>query len=635
MGVVASVVLAAAVAALALLVLTQTREANERARLGARANRQLERTLNVVTQAEAGERGYLLTGRPELLAPFTTAHEKLDDEAAALRTYALTDADSAELEVDLNRFVSLAKDRLRQLGRVVERAQAGDREGATALVADREALWTMEQLRQESERLRALVTERWNGRLAAVDTMGRTMAAAIMGGVGVIALSVALMGRRLQKTAEEHERAESALRDTEARQRTTLASIADGLIATDAQERVVFMNRVAEDLTGVRALTATGRPVTEVFAARDEATGRPAPSPARGVLAGPGQASPLLAVIGPPGAPRHVEYSASAITNGSGATVGAVLVFRDVVERLRVERERESLLAGERSARSDAERASRLKDEFVATLSHELRTPLNAILGWTQILRRPGVDTAMVSQGLEIIERNARVQTALVSDLLDMSRMMSGKLRLEVQSVNMEAVVRDALETVRTAADAKGVRLTLVADCAGCVVSGDPARLQQVVWNLVSNAIKFTARGGRVTVTLRRVGSQAEVEVVDTGEGVSAQFLPYVFERFRQADATTTRQHGGLGLGLSIARQLTELHGGRIEAFSEGKGKGARFLVSLPIAAVTAHRPPEPGRDGHGPAPAGGGVDHGSVSLDGLDVLLVDDDKDTRALVQL
>ena len=239
------------------------------------------------------------------------------------------------------------------------------------------------------------------------------------------------------------------------------------------------------------------------------------------------------------------------------------------------------------TARKQAEEASQLKDEFLATLSHELRTPLNAILGWTALLRQSLVESDQIPRVLEIVERNAKAQAQLVSDVLDVSRMITGKIRLNVQAVSMSSIVSDAIDTVRPGADAKGV--TIVFDRPGVpmFVNGDAERLQQVVWNLLSNAVKFTASGGDVHVTMASDGDAVDIAVRDTGIGLTPEFLPHVFERFRQADQSYTRNYGGLGLGLAIVKQLVELHGGEAKADSEGPGRGATFSVRLP-AAVTA-----------------------------------------------
>jgi signal transduction histidine kinase/ActR/RegA family two-component response regulator len=298
-------------------------------------------------------------------------------------------------------------------------------------------------------------------------------------------------------------------------------------------------------------------------------------------------------------------------------------------------KEREMLLESERVARSEAEKASRTKDEFLATLGHELRTPLNAVLGWTQVLRKSPALSADVVNGLTVIERNARSQAQIIGDLLDMSSIISGKVRLDVQKLDIASVIETTVETVRPAAQAKEIRLHLVLDPQAGPVRGDPNRLQQVLWNLLTNAVKFTPKGGRVTVTLARVNSHLEIEVLDNGEGIDPAFLPHVFDRFRQADASTTRRHGGLGLGLSIVKQLIELHGGAIRAESAGSGTGSVFRITLPlmpIADVLAsdESRQHPRRSIDLPAVE----DAPTADLHGLRVLVVDDEPDARALLQ-
>jgi PAS domain S-box-containing protein len=243
----------------------------------------------------------------------------------------------------------------------------------------------------------------------------------------------------------------------------------------------------------------------------------------------------------------------------------------------------------------DAREADRLKDEFLAVLSHELRTPLNAIVGYARLLRGGVLQGARAVQALETLDRNANALTQIVEDVLDVSRIISGKVRLDIQAVELPLVVQNAIETVRPAADAKGVRLQTIVDLRLAPVSGDPNRLQQVVWNLLSNAVKFTPRGGRVQVRVERVNSHVEIAVGDSGIGIRPDFLPFVFDRFRQADSTTTRKTGGLGLGLSIVRQIVELHGGTVQAFSEGERQGATFRVRLPIMIVHPSDSPRTG----------------------------------------
>jgi signal transduction histidine kinase len=284
----------------------------------------------------------------------------------------------------------------------------------------------------------------------------------------------------------------------------------------------------------------------------------------------------------------------------------------------------------EKAARATAENAGRLKDEFLATLSHELRTPLNAILGWTHLLRKHPDDTERIQRGVEVIERNARVQTQLISDLLDISRIVTGKMRLDVQRVELPSVIVAALEAMRPAADAKGVRLQSVIEPITEPVHGDPARLQQVVWNLLSNAVKFTAKGGRVQIVLGRVNSHVEIRVSDTGEGIAPEFLPHLFERFTQADASPSREHSGLGIGLALVKQLVELHGGKVRAASDGVGAGATFIVDLPLAIVHASAEP----DRVHPHAAGPPPDIEERRLNGLRLLIVDDEPDALDMAQ-
>ena len=279
----------------------------------------------------------------------------------------------------------------------------------------------------------------------------------------------------------------------------------------------------------------------------------------------------------------------------------------------------------------EAQESSRLKDEFLATVSHELRTPLTAILGWAHMLRTRQSDGDSALKAFETIERNARAQAQLIDDLLDVSRIITGKLRIDVRPVDPNSFIEAAIEAVRPAAEAKGVRVQSIMDTGVVSVLGDPVRLQQVVWNLLSNAIKFTPRGGRVTVSLERVNSHIEIGVSDSGAGISPGFLPYVFDRFRQADGRTTRQHGGLGLGLAIVRHLVELHGGTVRAESPGEGEGATFKVLLPVVPVyqtvgVAERVHPAARD---TLP----VYDCPERLDGLRVLVVDDEPDTRELL--
>jgi PAS domain S-box-containing protein len=302
----------------------------------------------------------------------------------------------------------------------------------------------------------------------------------------------------------------------------------------------------------------------------------------------------------------------------------------DITEFRQAATEREQLLLSERAARTEAERLGRMKDEFLATLSHELRTPLNAILGWATLLRRVKVGSDDYLKGLETIERNARVQTQIIADLLDMSRIISGKVQLDVQPVDLQEVISAALDAVRPSADAKHLRVRATLDAKAGRIRGDASRLQQVFWNLLTNAVKFTPAGGRIDVVLERVNSHVEISVEDSGIGIKPEFLAFVFDRFRQADASITRRHGGLGLGLSIVKHLIELHGGTVRVKSPGEGHGSTFIVALPISVARTSD------SGTHEWPGLAEVDLFSVelpSLAGVTVLVVDDEPDARILV--
>jgi len=305
-------------------------------------------------------------------------------------------------------------------------------------------------------------------------------------------------------------------------------------------------------------------------------------------------------------------------------------IVNDITERRAFDAEREQLLLNERAARADAERANQLKDEFLATLSHELRTPLNAIVGWAQILKSTEAKPEDYREGIEAIERNAKAQTELISDLLDVSRIISGKMRLELQPVDPVSLIRSAVEGFSATAIAKGIVVDQDLDPRVGTIRADPGRLQQVIWNLGHNAVKFTPAGGEITVRMRRIENELEITVSDTGQGINPAFLPHIFERFRQEDGTTRRNHGGLGLGLAIVKHLVEMHGGRINAASEGEGKGAAFTVYLPLSGPSASAQEPDAILDRTPRAS---KEHHRTLLEGTRVLIVDDDPDARTLI--
>jgi PAS domain S-box-containing protein len=410
-------------------------------------------------------------------------------------------------------------------------------------------------------------------------------------GAGAVIFNRTLLFVSVVWFASSRRGAERRLRQQREWLQVTLSSIGDAVIATDVRGSINFINPAAEALTGWTTAQAAGKPLAEVFRVTGDRVRAPAGSMMSVIEQGRGDNgfTKLTVLVTRDGGEVPVEESVAPIRDADGKTVGEIVVFRDVSERRRADAEREQLLERERAARGEAEASDRLKDEFLATVSHELRTPLTSILGWASILKDQGArNEDELRSGLGSIERNARAQAQIVGDILDVSRIITGKLHIETRPIELAALVQSAVDTMRPAAQAKDITLSTALDPEAGLVLGDPARVQQIVWNLVSNAIKFTPRGGSVAVRLAQVGQQVEVSVRDSGMGISPQFLPHVFERFRQADSSKTRAHGGLGLGLAIVRHLVELHGGTVTAESEGEGRGALFTVRLPRAAGAA-----------------------------------------------
>ena len=352
-----------------------------------------------------------------------------------------------------------------------------------------------------------------------------------------------------------------------------------------------------------------------------------------GRLAGRAIAGPILALASTARAvSERSDFSVRAVSRGRDEVGVLVATFNEMLSGLqrrdadlhRVQAELERRVEERTGLLRDAEEANRMKDQFLATLSHELCTPLNAIVGWTALLMQGNLAPDAVARAVAVIDRNARAQTKLIEDVLDVSRIVSGKLRLNVRALDLASVVKAAAESVNHAAGAKRIRMKLLLEAGTGHVSGDPDRLQQVVWNLLSNAIKFTSAGGTVTARVEQSEDNVTLVVRDDGAGISPEFLPHVFERFRQADASTTRAHGGLGLGLSIVRHLVELHGGTVRVESEGPGRGSTFTVALPFIAEAAALPPG----------AGTRLLAGVPDLHGLYVLVVDDEVDGRSFVE-
>jgi PAS domain S-box-containing protein len=438
-------------------------------------------------------------------------------------------------------------------------------------------------------------------------------------GLAGTAIDNARLHTALQRELAQQKALQQALRESESLSRGILDSTADCVMLLDRSGRIQRVNGPGLRLLGKNESTEiTGSNWRDLWPSALRNTVESAVAEAL-----TGKVVRFQGATVPGNVVRWYDVMIAPLPGDGPNTERLTATLRDITDFRRAENDA-------RAAADEALRQSRIKDDFLATLSHELRTPLQSILGWIQILRMDAGDPAELAEGLEVIERSTLAQSRIVEDLLDMNRILSGKVRLDVQTVSLASVLEAAVETIKPAANAKGVRVQSILDPSAKPVSGDPNRLQQIFWNLLTNAVKFTPRDGSIRVVLERVNSHLEVTVADTGAGISPEFLPYVFDRFRQADSSTTRRHGGLGLGLAIVKHLTELHGGSVRVKSGGEGQGATFTVHLPLAPVneegleTRHHPEisaafQPLQE--------------LPRLDGARVIVVDDEADSRSLI--
>jgi PAS domain S-box-containing protein len=443
---------------------------------------------------------------------------------------------------------------------------------------------------------------------------------------------VELAGRDLEAAGRARELAERSGRARDAQLSAIVNQATAGIAQTDLEGRVVFANRRYCDLVGRAPEEMVDLAFVDTVPEDERAR---AAAALRGLTVAEPEAAIETRLLRPDGSPRWVDLSLSLVRE-TGEPRSVAIVALDASGRHAAEdaaragaRERDELLAREKKARQEAEAASQARDEFLAVVSHELRTPLNTLRLWAGVLRTGPRDAQTIARAVDTIDRNAILQARLIEDLLDVSRVVSGRLRLTIERVNLAAVIEPAIEGVRAAAHNKAILLTSTLDPAAGTMLGDATRLQQVVWNLLSNAVRFTPVGGRVAVALRRRGPEVELTVTDTGRGMGAVLLPRVFDRFRQGESGTMRSHGGLGIGLSIARQIVELHGGTIQADSPGEGRGATFTVRLPLAEEPV-APPEPAT----PHARRSGPEPGR-RLENIDVLVVDDDAETREVLKV
>jgi PAS domain S-box-containing protein len=582
--------------------------------------------------AETGARGYLLTGDERFLEPFTRSEPLIAAASAELVT--LVEGEPDQLE-RARRLESLSRDRTIDLRAVVDGYKAGRTSETASRIAAGFGKQLMDEIRLISADMKAAadVSLRRQShdaslarRISLVFAIATLLLAATLGMVGA-AVDRSLDRRR---AAFEDEmagrlRAESSmlsatqeLTRTERITRSILDNSGDCIQILEPDGTLVSMNLAGVRLMDVDDVHAFSlRPWAEHWSQNAE---QARAALASAVHEGEGRFHGCRPTAR--GAPKWWDVLVTPVRDEAGRVTKLLSIARDISEQKRAEEERNQLLDREREARSVAERATQLKDEFLATLSHELRTPLNSIVGWVGVLKQDQ-SRETLRKAIDVIDRNSRRQAQMIDDLLDVSRIVSGKLPLDVQRVDLGAVIDAAVASARPAADAKGVRLTAT-QATMADVQGDPVRLQQMVWNLVSNAVKFTARDGTVRVTLHAVDGLALIEIADSGQGIAADVLPHIFERFQQADSSSTRTHGGLGLGLAIVKNLSEMHGGSVIASSPGVGRGSTFTVLLPLSASNL----EPAVDPVEPPP------RDNALLANVVVMVVDDEADARDLVQ-
>ena len=594
------------------------READDRARQTVTVLRQIGELKIALLSAETGQRGYVLTGEEAYLEPYKRALLSVHSTLDALETLI---ADTPVQRERLDQVASLADAKLAELKQTVELRQTAGMAAATNVVNTHVGKGLMTRILsilgdlESAETL--LLTQRNEERSQRFWWAGRVALASSGLALIVVALATLAVNGEVRRRAA----VTRSLRESEERLRVTLRSIGDAVIATDARGDVVFMNRPAEVLTAWTEEVARGHALDEIFRIVNEDSRATVDSPVARVLREGrvvGLANHTL-LLSREGTETPIDDSGAPIRDADGEIMGVVLVFRDVTDRKRQEEEH-GQLRREEEARAVAERESRTKDEFLAILSHELRSPLQGILGWLTVLRELHPEPAQQQRALQAIERGVRQQAQLVNDILDVSRIVAGKLQLELEAVDLATVVEECVD--QAVPEARERALALESDVAQCgVVLGDRHRLRQSVTNLLANAIKFTASGGRIVVRCHREAGDVVITVRDSGQGIAPDFLPHIFDRFTQADGRPRPSAGGLGLGLSIVRQIAEVHGGTVQAESEGLGRGATFVLRVPLA------PPGSGNRAERCDTAPPTT---RTSLDGVSIVVVDDDYETR-----
>ena len=576
----------------------------------------------LMIDVESGARGYAVSGDQRMLAPYETAVQAMPEAVRVLQALVQDQPEQARRMASL---APLILARVQNSAYVIELRNTQGEEAAQTLIQSGYGVDLMDRIRAGLRELDTVENTLLDQRLATstrelvwtrLTLLALTLAAL---------LTLAVSWRFSHRAVSEVRRLETLARAGEARLLVTLRSCGDGLIVTDDQGVVTMLNPVAQALTGWREEDARGLPLEQVFRIVNEFTRADVENPVGRVLR-EGKIVGLAnhtVLIARDGSERPIDDSGAPIRGETGEIIGVVLVFRDVSSRRNAEVARERLLRAE-AEKEGAIRASEAKDQFLALVSHELRAPLAAIRGWLHLLMSGFVAPNGVSDALQRIYRNTRLQERLVNDLLDVSRIAAGKLEVLRAPIDLIEVVRSAFEECRPNAEQKKVRLTLECSEPRLYVMGDEQRLIQVVSNLLGNAIKFTPAEGSVLLALQRQDDQAVVSVTDTGVGMTAEGMERLFDRFWQADSSRTREQGGLGLGLAIAKYLVEEHRGRIEASSGGLNLGSTFTITLPLLSMEQAALPAPALPALEPR-----------DLDGVAVLLVDDDADSRDAVQI
>jgi len=621
---------------------------------------QLDETLNSVVDAEIGANGFIITTDETVLEPYNQAQQKIDDNLAKLQNLTL---DNPAQKERLAKLKTLTDERLGVLNATVGASRAGGIEVVRESLTDkrgRELMSGVRSLIGEMKNEEKILLEQ---REAEADNdlrnTYRMLYLASIAGIISLGLANFAIFREIGKRGQAEDRLKEANKELEKRvdERTRELSQTNTdlkaeiikreqseviLRASEEFNRSIFEN--SPDCVKVlnldgkfHAMNTNGMCLLEIDDFADFA-GKQWIDFWEGDEKEQAFQAVQTAAAGAParfegfcktakGTLKYWDVTVAPIFDADGKPHRLVSTSRDITERREAETERERLLKNEKNARRDAEIANRIRDEFLATVSHELRAPLNSILGWARLLEKGQLDQTMAEKAYHTIVRNAESQNRLIEDLLDVSRIISGKLRLEVMTIKPINVVDSALETVRPAAEAKGIKIEIKGEADISHITGDPNRLQQVVWNLLSNAIKFTPNDGTVRLEIEREEDFVEIRVKDTGVGIKEEFLPHVFDRFRQADASSIRKFGGLGLGLAIVRHITEMHGGTVRAESAGENKGSTFVVRLPLTVPTGDEESaiKNKLEGLEKKP--------EWKLDGMLILVVDDEEDTRQLL--